>query len=52
MANIGLGQVRESGQVEPPLFTAGDDLDSIRRFMPEGATSYTAADVVNGLLGV
>jgi NAD(P)H-dependent flavin oxidoreductase YrpB (nitropropane dioxygenase family) len=50
MANIGLGQVRDEGVVEPPILTAGDDLDSIRRFLPAGASSYTAADVIAGLL--
>lgn len=50
MANIGLGQVRGDEKTELPLLTAGDDLDSIRRFAPEGATAYTAADVVHGLL--
>jgi NAD(P)H-dependent flavin oxidoreductase YrpB (nitropropane dioxygenase family) len=50
MSNIGLGQVRDDDRIEPPIITAGDDLDSIRRFLPDGATSYTAADVINGLL--
>jgi nitronate monooxygenase len=50
MSNIGLGQVRNGGTVEPPILTAGDDLDSIRRFLPPGADSYSAADVISGLL--
>jgi NAD(P)H-dependent flavin oxidoreductase YrpB (nitropropane dioxygenase family) len=50
MANIGLGQVRDDDRTEPPILTAGDDLDSIRRFLPAGASSYTAADVISGLL--
>lgn len=50
MSNIGLGQVREGGSVEHPILTAGDDLDSIRRFLPEGASSYSAEDVISGLL--
>lgn len=50
MANIGLGQVRDDGVTEPPIVTTGDDLESIRRFMSEGSTSYTAADVIAGLL--
>jgi NAD(P)H-dependent flavin oxidoreductase YrpB (nitropropane dioxygenase family) len=50
MSNIGLGQVREGGSVEHPILTAGDDLDSIRRFLAPGSISYTAADVVAGLL--
>lgn len=50
MANIGLGQLREDDRVEHPIITAGDDLDSIRRFLPAGADSYKAADVIHGLL--
>ncbi len=50
MANIGLGQVRDAGTVEHPIITAGDDLDSIRRFLPAGASSYSAADVISRLL--
>ena len=51
MSNIGLGQVRDGDRVEPPILTAGDDLDSIRRFLANGADSYSAADVITGLLG-
>ncbi len=50
MSNIGLGQVRDEGVIEHPILTAGDDLDSIRRFLPNGADSYSAADVIAGLL--
>ncbi len=50
MANIGLGQRRDGGLTEPPIVTTGDDLESIRRFLPNGATSYTAADVIAALL--
>lgn len=50
MANIGLGQVRDGGSTEPPIVTTGDDLESIRRFLSEGAESYTAADVIGALL--
>jgi len=49
MANIGLGQVLDDGSVEPGLFTAGDDLRSLGRFL-DGRTSYTAADVIDYLL--
>lgn len=51
MANIGLGQVTPKGEVESPLVTTGDDIASIRRVLAAGASSYTAADVVNYLLG-
>jgi len=50
MANIGLGQRRAEGGVEPPLLTAGDDLTALARFLKPGARSYTAADVVRFVL--
>lgn len=49
MANVGLGQEREGGLVEPPLLTSGDDLVMIGRFL-DGRQSYTAADVIAYLL--
>jgi nitronate monooxygenase len=51
MATIGLGQVRNGGYVEPMLVTAGDDIDGITRFLPEGSDSYGAADVIEAILG-
>lgn len=51
MANIGLGQVTGSGTTEPPLITSGDDVASIRGILAPGVHTYTAADVVNHLLG-
>jgi nitronate monooxygenase len=50
MATIGLGQVRR-GVTEAPLITSGDDIPAIKRFIPEGATSYGAEQVVKVLLG-
>jgi nitronate monooxygenase len=50
MANIGLQQIRSSGEVEPPLVTVGDDLNSIAQFLRPGDTGYTAADVVASLM--
>jgi NAD(P)H-dependent flavin oxidoreductase YrpB (nitropropane dioxygenase family) len=49
MANIGLGQVRAGGWVEPPLVTSGEDLKSISVFLA-GRTRYSAADVIDYLL--
>lgn len=49
-ANVGLGQVRGDGLREPPLLTAGDDLEGIARFL-RGRTRYTAGDVIDYLLG-
>lgn len=52
MANIGHGQVRAGGRhKEPGLITAGDDVAAIRRFLKPGQSSYTAADVIQALLG-
>ena len=50
MANIGLAQIRGAGRVEPGLVTAGDDLDLIAEFLPPGASTYNAADVISTLL--
>ena len=50
-ANIGQAQVRANGLVEPPLLTSGDDLQTITTFLGE-RTTYTAADVVDYLLGI
>jgi nitronate monooxygenase len=50
MANIGHGQTRKDGVVEPPLVTTGDDLNTIAQFLTPGEDSYGAADVVRSLL--
>lgn len=46
MANIGLGQTRKSHAREELLVTSGDDVANVARFLPDGADSYTAADVI------
>ena len=51
MANIGHAQVRKDGSVEPALVTVGDDLNTIAQFLAPGRNSYSAADVVDCLLG-
>ena len=51
MSTAGLAQV-ESGQgEEKPLLTAGDDVRHLSRFLKPGQPSYTAADVIQYLLG-
>jgi nitronate monooxygenase len=47
---IGHPQSRPDGSVEPPIVTSGDDLMTIGEFL-HGRSSYTAADVVDYLLG-
>lgn len=50
MANIGHAQTRKDSQVEPPLVTVGDDLNTIARFLAPGRDSYSAREVVESLL--
>jgi nitronate monooxygenase len=50
LANIGLSQ-RGAKRFEAPLLTAGDDLPGVRRFLRRGETTYTARDVIDGILG-
>jgi len=48
MANIGLGQSRADGSVEPSLLTSGDRLADLGRFL-NGRERYSAADVLEYL---
>jgi nitronate monooxygenase len=50
LANIGQPQSRNGGRIELGLVTAGDELSSVGRFLPEQQSSYTAADVIAKLL--
>jgi len=53
-ATVGLPQVRRTPdggwENEPPLLTAGNDAGTIRDFIPDGADTYSAADVIRRLL--
>jgi nitronate monooxygenase len=49
MADIGMAQVREGGELERPIITSGDDLVRLGRFL-RGRTSYSAADALEYLL--
>jgi len=49
VATMGHPQVRGK-TLEPPLITSGNALDSIGQFVPAGAMSYRAADVIARLL--
>jgi len=51
MATAGLAQVQDEQGEEKPLLTAGDDIRHISRFLKPGQRSYTAADVIQYLLG-
>jgi nitronate monooxygenase len=50
LANIGLGQIRRGHGREMPLLTSGDDIAGLVRFVPAGADTYRAADVIRYLL--
>jgi nitronate monooxygenase len=50
LANLGMAQVRKDGTVELPMFTSGDDVANVARFLAPGETSYAAKDVVAYLL--
>jgi len=45
MADIGLGQLRDEGVLEPPLITSGDELIHLGGFLG-GRNQYTAAEAI------
>ncbi|MDQ1347458.1 MAG: hypothetical protein QG573_829 [Acidobacteriota bacterium] len=49
LANVALAEPQVHGGPEPPLLTAGDDLDSLRLFLPPGEHDYGAAEVLAAL---
>ena len=50
VANVGMPQIKRSGEIEPMLITSGDDAAHVARFAPKGSTHYSAADVIDYLL--
>jgi NAD(P)H-dependent flavin oxidoreductase YrpB (nitropropane dioxygenase family) len=50
-ADIGLPQVQAGGEVEKPMLTAGDDLNTLGRILKPGQFSYKVEDVINYLIG-
>ena len=51
LANIGLPQFQFGSDLEKPLVTAGNDLVNVGRYVKEGEDDYSAADVIDYLLG-
>lgn len=51
LATVGLEQSRSGGQLELPIVTAGDDITELSRFLAPGKDTYTAAEVLEYLLG-
>jgi nitronate monooxygenase len=50
LATVGLAQHRRNGTIELPLVTSGDDVADVADFLPEGASGYSAGDVIDRLL--
>ena len=50
-ATVGLAQTRTSGELEPAIVTAGDELTQLADYFDFTRDSYSAADVVRILLG-
>jgi nitronate monooxygenase len=50
LSAVAYAQVRRSGDVEPPLVTAGDDAAQVHRFLKPGRDTYRADDVLDALL--
>ncbi len=51
VAAVGLEQEQKGGYTEKSLVTSGDDLPRIALFLKGGKSSYSAADVIQYLLG-
>jgi nitronate monooxygenase len=51
-AAIGMGQPLTGTGSEPAILTAGEDVVNLRRFLPSGAATYCAADVLGFMLGL
>jgi nitronate monooxygenase len=51
MANVGHPQVRAGHRVEQGLITSGDDLAGLAQFFPPTGLVYSAADVIQRLVG-
>jgi len=49
LANIGHAQIGKHHFQEPPLITAGDDLNTVAQFLPAGKETYTVRDVLAAL---
>jgi len=50
LATAGFGQIRDDGSVEPPIITAGKEIARLSEFVPPGAKSYTAHNVISHLI--
>lgn len=51
MSTLGFGQKKQDGSTEPPIITAGDDLNYILVFLRPGEKLYSAIDVLQTIIG-
>ena len=51
IVNIGYPQSRDGGYTEPPVVTLGDDVDSVKPLIAGDRAFFSAAAVINHLLG-
>lgn len=49
LANVGLAEPQATGELEPPLLTAGDGLEALRLFLPPGEHDYGVGEVLAAL---
>ena len=49
MATAGHPQIRAGKIVEQGVVTSGDDLKAVKQYLRDGATDYSAADVIAAL---
>lgn len=50
VTNVGLPQLQNTGYLEHPLVTLGDDVTLVRRLISKDNLSYSALDVIDALL--
>jgi nitronate monooxygenase len=50
LANVGFPQIRNGKRVENGIVTAGDEINSITRFLRPGRSEYTVKDVLETLM--
>jgi nitronate monooxygenase len=50
LSNVGFVQIQRQGAPEPTLVTSGDSVADVARFLPMGADTYRAVDVIRRLL--
>jgi len=50
VSTVEYGQIRHSGELEPPIVTVGDDVMRIHQFLRPGKSTYSADEVIDSLL--